>query len=114
LPTTRHHCNLHCMLAQSRGDGHRSLMTPERVLSEYNEDLNFEFFCVYRDCPIERVDDIFQLSKWNCPTEGDFQFESPSVENFKPTAWPWLLIMKVFASFIAIRKFRKFHLRRMF
>jgi len=26
-------------LAQSRGDGHRSLVTPERVLSEYNEDL---------------------------------------------------------------------------
>jgi len=25
-------------LAQSRGDGHRSLVTPERVLSEYNED----------------------------------------------------------------------------
>jgi len=24
-------------LAQSRGDGHRSLVTPERVLSEYNE-----------------------------------------------------------------------------
>jgi len=23
-------------LAQSRGDGHRSLVTPERVLSEYN------------------------------------------------------------------------------
>jgi len=26
-------------LAQSRGDGHRSLVTPERVLSEYNEQL---------------------------------------------------------------------------
>jgi len=26
-------------LEQSRGDGHRSLVTPERVLSEYNEDL---------------------------------------------------------------------------
>jgi len=26
-------------LAQSRGDEHRSLVTPERVLSEYNEDL---------------------------------------------------------------------------
>jgi len=24
-------------LAQSCGDGHRSLVTPERVLSEYNE-----------------------------------------------------------------------------
>jgi len=24
-----------------RGDGHRSLVTPERVLSEYNEDLIF-------------------------------------------------------------------------
>jgi len=28
-------------LAQSCGDGHCSLMTPERVLSEYNEDLIF-------------------------------------------------------------------------
>jgi len=28
-------------LAQSRGDGHRSLVTHERVLSEYNEDLIF-------------------------------------------------------------------------
>jgi len=28
-------------LAQSRGEGHRSLVTPERVLSEYNEDLIF-------------------------------------------------------------------------
>jgi len=28
-------------LAQSRGDGHRSLVTPERVLSEYNKDLIF-------------------------------------------------------------------------
>jgi len=26
-------------LSQSRGDGHRSLVTPERVLSEYNKDL---------------------------------------------------------------------------
>jgi len=26
-------------LVQSHGDGHRSLVTPERVLSEYNEDL---------------------------------------------------------------------------
>jgi len=40
LPTTRHRCNLDVgALAQSRGDGHRSLVTPERVLSEYNEDL---------------------------------------------------------------------------
>jgi len=28
-------------LVQSRGDGYRSLVTPERVLSEYNEDLIF-------------------------------------------------------------------------
>jgi len=28
-------------LAQSRGDGHRSLVTRERVLSEYNKDLIF-------------------------------------------------------------------------
>jgi len=26
-------------LPTTRGDGHRSLVTPERVLSEYNEDL---------------------------------------------------------------------------
>jgi len=34
LPTTRHRCNLDCTdvaLAQSRGDGHRSLVTPERL-----------------------------------------------------------------------------------
>jgi len=30
-------------LAQSRGDGHRSFVTPERVLSDYNEDLNLHF-----------------------------------------------------------------------
>jgi len=45
LPTTRHHCNLDCVglgaKPRSRGDGHRSLVTPERVLSEYNEDLIF-------------------------------------------------------------------------
>jgi len=28
-------------LAQRRGDRHRSLVTPERVLSEYNKDLIF-------------------------------------------------------------------------
>jgi len=28
-------------LAQSRGDGHRLLVTPEKVLSEHNEDLIF-------------------------------------------------------------------------
>jgi len=28
-------------LAQSRGDRHRPLVTPETVLSEYNEDLIF-------------------------------------------------------------------------
>jgi len=31
-------------LTQSRGDGHRSLVTPGRVLSEYNENF-FYFFC---------------------------------------------------------------------
>jgi len=42
LPTTRHRCNLDVWAQpQSRGDGHRSLETPERVLSEYNEDLIF-------------------------------------------------------------------------
>jgi len=34
-------------LGQSRGDGHRSLVTPERVLSEYNEDLSFFSICCY-------------------------------------------------------------------
>jgi len=29
-------------LAQSRKDGHRSLVTPERELSKYNEDLTFD------------------------------------------------------------------------
>jgi len=32
-------------LTQSRGDEHRLLVTPKRVLSEYNEDLIF--FCYY-------------------------------------------------------------------
>jgi len=36
LPTTRYRCNLEVWaLAQSHGDGHRLLVTPERVLSEY-------------------------------------------------------------------------------
>jgi len=39
LPTTRH-LDVWA-LAQSRGDGHRSLVTPKRVLSENNEDLIF-------------------------------------------------------------------------
>jgi len=30
--------------AQSHGDGHRSLVTPERVFSEYNEDLILIYF----------------------------------------------------------------------
>jgi len=35
LPMTRHHCNIKVWaLAQSLEDGHRSLMTLERVLSE--------------------------------------------------------------------------------
>jgi len=34
-------------LAQSRGDGHRSLVTPERVLSEYNEDLLLNSRCYW-------------------------------------------------------------------
>jgi len=45
LPTTRHRCNLDVWaLARNRVDGHRSLVTPERVLSEYNKDLIFAFF----------------------------------------------------------------------
>jgi len=40
LPTTRPRCNRDVWpLAQSREDGNRSLVTPERVLNEYNEDL---------------------------------------------------------------------------
>jgi len=39
LLTTRHRCNLDVrVLTQSRGVGHRSLVTSERVLSKYNED----------------------------------------------------------------------------
>jgi len=30
----------------SRGDGHRSLVTPERVLSEYNEDFDFDLIFI--------------------------------------------------------------------
>jgi len=44
LPTTRHRCNLEggpgCKAAEM---GTRSLVTPERVLSDYNEDLIFDF-----------------------------------------------------------------------
>jgi len=44
LPMTRHRCNLKVWaLAQSLGDGYRSLMTLERLLSEYNKDLIFLF-----------------------------------------------------------------------
>jgi len=44
LPTTRHRSTLIVWaLAQSHGDGHCSLVTPERVLSEYNEDLIVAF-----------------------------------------------------------------------
>jgi len=40
LPTAHHCCSIDVWtLAQSRGDGHRSIVTPERVLNEYNEDL---------------------------------------------------------------------------
>jgi len=42
LPTTRHRCNIDVWaLAQSCRDGHRSFVTPGRVLSEENEDLIF-------------------------------------------------------------------------
>jgi len=43
LSTTRHRCNLDVWaLAQSCGDGHRLLVTPESWgLNEYNEDLIF-------------------------------------------------------------------------
>jgi len=40
LPTTRHHCNLD-VWALCHGDGHRSLVTPERTGREYNGDLIF-------------------------------------------------------------------------
>jgi len=44
LPTTRHRCNLEVWtLAQSRRDKHRSLVTPKRLLSKYNEDLFYLF-----------------------------------------------------------------------
>jgi len=44
LPMTLHRCNLKVWtLAQSLGDRHRSLVTLERILSEYNEDLIFLF-----------------------------------------------------------------------
>jgi len=49
LLTTHHRCNLDvwALMAQSRDDGHRSLVTPESVLSEYNKDLIFFLkFCI--------------------------------------------------------------------
>jgi len=40
LPTTRHRCNVDVWAQeQSCGVGHHSLVTPERVLSDYNEEL---------------------------------------------------------------------------
>jgi len=48
LPTICHRCNLDVWaLAQSRGDRHRSFVTPERVLSEYSENL-IDFFLIVR------------------------------------------------------------------
>jgi len=46
---TSHRCNLDVWaLAQNRGVGHRSLVTPERVLSEYNEDLILIPYSLFR------------------------------------------------------------------
>jgi len=39
-------------LAQSRGVGHRSLVIPERVLSEYNKDLIFFLNITYTEKPV--------------------------------------------------------------
>jgi len=40
LPTACHRCNINVWaLAQNRGDGHHSPVTPERVLSKFNENL---------------------------------------------------------------------------
>jgi len=48
--TTRHRCNLDVWaLAQSCGDGHRSLVTLERVLSEYSEDLIYYYYFIFYD-----------------------------------------------------------------
>jgi len=50
LPMTRHHCNLDVWAsAQSSEDGHRSLVTSKRALSEYNEGLIL-MFCPFI-CP---------------------------------------------------------------
>jgi len=47
LPTTHHRCNFEVWpLAQKLRRwvvGHRSLVTPKRVLSDYNENLIFQF-----------------------------------------------------------------------
>jgi len=43
-------------LAQSRGDGHRSLVTLERVLSEYNEDLIFNYLIDFKLKCIKRIE----------------------------------------------------------
>jgi len=44
--TTHTRCKLDVWAqAQSRRVGHHSLVTPERVLSEYNEDLIFMYIC---------------------------------------------------------------------
>jgi len=37
---------LKCSCLRKPGDGHRFLVTPERALNEYNEDLKFDFVCL--------------------------------------------------------------------
>jgi len=49
---------------QSRGDGHRSLVTPERVLSEYNKDMIFFWYYYVRTMRYCKVN-IFLVFKSN-------------------------------------------------
>jgi len=59
LPTTRYRCNLDVWaLAQSHRDRHCSLVTPERVLNENNEDL--KFFDDFANDVLERQHDVLK------------------------------------------------------
>jgi len=75
LPASRHRYNLEvCALVQSCGDWHRSLVTPDRVLSECNDDLIFFILLktvayallITRPCNHESVRKTDYKFKQNC------------------------------------------------
>jgi len=67
-------------LAQNRGYGHRSLVTPERVLSEYNEDLIcfFEYFTLIK--LLYFISNRYQTKKKKINASVQFLFNSEKME----------------------------------